>query len=168
MTVITRSIKFVLLLSGCLLFSASAWSAAVSAPAPDFTLKQLDGKNLKLSELAGNVVLINFWASWCGPCVKEMPLLNKIHNKYNPLGFTVLGVNVEQNSDNARDFLAGNGVDFPILLDSKNQVTQQYEVIAMPTTVLVDRDGKIRFIHKGYKSGDEAQYRKMVKQLVRE
>lgn len=168
MVVIMRSIKCVLLLSACLLFSASAWSAAASEPAPDFTLKKLDGKNLKLSELTGNVVLINFWASWCGPCVKEMPLLNKIHKKYEPLGFTVLGVNVEQDSDNARAFLASNGVDFPILLDSKNQVTQQYDVIAMPTTVLVDRDGKIRFVHKGYKSGDEAQYRKMVKELVRE
>ncbi|NNE64659.1 MAG: TlpA family protein disulfide reductase [Gammaproteobacteria bacterium] len=163
-----RSIKCALLLSACLLFSASAWSAAASEPAPDFTLKKLDGKNLKLSELTGNVVLINFWASWCGPCVKEMPLLNKIHKKYEPLGFTVLGVNVEQDSDNARAFLASNGVDFPILLDSKNLVTQQYDVIAMPTTVLVDRDGKIRFVHKGYKSGDEAQYRKMVKELVRE
>ncbi|MCP4433861.1 MAG: TlpA family protein disulfide reductase [Gammaproteobacteria bacterium] len=168
MIVIRRSIKIVLLLASCLVFSVSAWSASTSNPAPNFTLKSLSGKNLKLSELAGNVVLINFWASWCGPCLKEMPLLNEIHNKYEPLGFTVLGVNVEQNSDSAKDFLAGNGVDFPILLDNQNRVSKLYDVVAMPTTVLVDRDGNMRFLHKGYKPGDEAQYRKMVKKLVRE
>ena len=168
MTEITRSINLALLLACCLLFSMPAWSVEASGPAPDFTLKQLDGKNLKLSELTGKVVLINFWASWCGPCVKEMPMLNELYKKYQPLGFTVLGVNVEQNSDNARDFLAKNKVDFPILLDSRNEVTQQYKVIAMPTTVFVDRDGNMRFIHMGYKSGDEDKYREMVKSLVRE
>lgn len=163
-----RYLNIGLLVLGSLLLSMPAWSAAVSGPAPNFTLKSLDGKNLKLSEMAGNVVLINFWASWCGPCLQEMPLLNKIHKKYEPLGFTVLGVNVEENSSNARAFLADRGVEFPVLLDTKNQVSKMYDVIAMPTTVLVDRDGNMRFLHKGYKSGDEAQYRKMVKKLVRE
>jgi len=97
-----------------------------------------------------------------------MPLLNAIHQKYEPLGFTVLGVNVEENSTNARAFLAERGVDFPILLDSKNQVSKLYNVIAMPTTVVVDRDGNMRFLHQGYKAGDEKEYRKMVKKLVRE
>ncbi|MCP4490863.1 MAG: TlpA family protein disulfide reductase [Gammaproteobacteria bacterium] len=160
--------KIILLLSGSLLLSYPAWSATVSGPAPNFTLKSLSGKNLKLSELAGNVVLINFWASWCGPCLQEMPLLNAIHKKYEPLGFTVLGVNVEEQSDKARTFLADRGVDFPILLDNENQVSKLYDVVAMPTTVVVDRDGNMRFLHKGYKPGDEAQYRKMVKKLVRE
>lgn len=143
-------------------------AAEVSGRAPDFTLKQLKGSNLKLSELTGSVVLINFWASWCGPCREEMPLLNALHKKYEPLGFTVLGVNVEEQVANAEGFLDKFPVDFPILLDNKNQVSKLYEVIAMPTTVVVDRDGNMRYLHQGYQSGDEAKYRKMVKKLVRE
>jgi len=143
-------------------------AAELNSPAPDFTLKSLSGKNLKLSEMSGNVVLINFWASWCGPCREEMPLLNALHSKYEALGFTVLGINVEEDVNGANSFLDNFPVDFPILLDSSNEVSKQYKVIAMPTTVLVDRDGNMRFLHEGYKSGDEAKYRQMVKNLVRE
>jgi thiol-disulfide isomerase/thioredoxin len=123
---------------------------------------------MKLSEMTGNVVLINFWASWCGPCREEMPLLNALHKKYQALGFTVLGVNVEEDTNKARAFLKDFPVDFPILLDTTNQVSKQYEVLAMPTTVVVDRDGNMRYLHKGYKPGDEEKYSKMVKKLVRE
>lgn len=143
-------------------------AAAVKGPAPNFTLKSLNGKNLKLSEMRGNVVLINFWASWCGPCRQEMPLLNALHKKYEPLGFTVLGVNVEEKTGDARGFLGNFPVDFPVLLDSSNKVSKLYDVVAMPTTVVVDRDGNMRFLHKGYKPGDEKEYRKMVKKLIRE
>ncbi len=143
-------------------------AASLKGQAPNFTLKSLGGNNLKLSEMTGNVVLINFWASWCGPCREEMPLLNDLHKKYEPLGFTVLGVNVEEDAKNARGFLKNFPVDFPVLLDNKNQVSKKYNVIAMPTTVVVDRDGNMRFLHQGYKPGDEEKYRKMVKKLVRE
>ena len=145
-----------------------AGAAAVKGPAPNFTLKSMNGKNLKLSEMTGNVVLINFWASWCGPCREEMPLLNALHKKYAPLGFTVLGVNVEEQLDGARGFLSNVPVDFPILLDNENKVSKQYKVVAMPTTVVVDRDGNMRYLHEGYKPGDEKKYQKMVKKLVRE
>lgn len=143
-------------------------AAEIGKTAPDFTLKSLTGPNLKLSEMTGNVVLVNFWASWCGPCRQEMPLLNALHNKYEPLGFTVLGVNVEEDINAAKGFLKNFPVDFPVLLDNTNQVSKLYKVIAMPTTVLVDRDGNMRYLHQGYKSGDEAKYREMVKKLVRE
>jgi thiol-disulfide isomerase/thioredoxin len=159
------------LLTACLISLmciSLAGAATVKGPAPNFTLKSMGGKNLKLSEMTGNVVLINFWASWCGPCREEMPLLNALHKKYQPLGFTVLGVNVEENVDGARSFLKNVPVDFPILLDNTNEVSKQYKVVAMPTTVLVDRDGNMRFLHKGYKPGDEKKYRQMIKKLIRE
>ena len=148
--------------------TGTAQAATVNQAAPNFTLKSMSGKNLKLSELAGNVVMLNFWASWCGPCRKEMPLLNGLHNKYEKLGFVVLGVNVEQEQKLAKSFLSDTPVDFPILFDAANQVSKAYDVIAMPTTVMIDRNGKVRYIHKGYKSGDEKKYKKMVKKLVRE
>jgi len=160
--------NYLLVLACLIAWAGSAESASISGPAPNFTLKSLTGKNIKLSELTGNVVLVNFWASWCAPCRQEMPLLNAIHNKYEPLGFTVVGVNVEEQVANARAFITERPVDFPILLDSKNQVSKLYNVIAMPTTVVIDRDGNMRFLHQGYQSGDEAEYRKMVKKLVRE
>ena len=149
-------------------FFTQVQAAELDKPAPDFTLKTMSGKNLKLSEQAGDVVLVNFWASWCGPCRKEMPLLNDLHNKYKALGFSVWGVNVEEQSAQAKSFIDSSPVDFPILLDNTNKVSKLYNVIAMQTTVIVDRNGNLRYEHKGYQAGDEKIYRKMVKKLVRE
>ena len=144
-------------------------SPLIDEPVPDVGIRLLDSPDeFRLSDYRGNIVVVNFWASWCGPCREEMPLLNELHKKYEPLGFTVLGVNVEEDARNARGFLKNFPVDFPVVLDNKNQVSKKYNVIAMPTTVVVDRDGNVRFLHKGYKSGDEEKYRKMVKKLVRE
>jgi peroxiredoxin len=142
--------------------------AALDSPAPDFTLKSASGENIKLSELRGQVVLINFWASWCGPCRQEMPLLDQMYQKYGPLGFTLLGVNVEQDSADAQRMLKDTPVTFPILFDAQNQVSKLYDVTAMPSTVLVDRDGKVRFMHKGYQPGYEDEYQTQIRALVRE
>ncbi len=151
-----------------LLVAAPLQAKNANGPAPDFTLKTMDGRNMKLSELAGNVVMINFWASWCAPCRVEMPKLNDLYNKYKDLGFVLLGVNVEQQEKPPRNFLQKRPVDFPILLDKGNDVSKLYHVIAMPTTVLVDRSGNMRYIHQGYKEGDEKKYKKMIKKLLRE
>lgn len=154
----------------CLFLAVNIAHAGESkkVPAPDFTLKSMSGSNVRLSELKGDVILLNFWASWCGPCRTEMPLLNKLHNKYKGIGFTVLGVNVEESNTAAIDFLDENKVSFPILWDSKNEVSKQYSVSAMPTTVMIDRDGQVRYIHKGFQDGDERIYKKVIKKLVRE
>ncbi|WP_455198352.1 TlpA family protein disulfide reductase [Kaarinaea lacus] len=140
----------------------------VSGPAPDFTLKSRSGENLKLSEYRGDVVMINFWASWCGPCRQEMPLLEEIYQKYSDLGFELLAVNVEEDSSKADDLLRDVRVTFPILFDNTNKVSKLYKVVAMPSTVIVDRDGNIRYLHKGYLPGYEEEYRKQVKELIRE
>jgi len=161
-------IRWSLMLLLCCGITANASAQATQTMAPDFTLKSITGANLKLSELRGKVVLINFWASWCGPCRQEMPVLNELYQHYRPLDFTVLGVNVEQNSDNAKSLLKDVSVSFPILFDNNNKVSKLYNVKGMPSTVLVDRDGNIRYVHMGYQPGTEAEYQSKIRALIRE
>lgn len=143
-------------------------AAEMKKPAPDFTLKSRSGKNLRLSDFRGQVVMLNFWASWCGPCRQEMPLLEEMSKKYSRLGFTLLGVNVDEDSSKGLKLLEKIPVTFPILFDNKSEVSEMLNVDAMPTTYLIDRDGNIRFHHRGYKPGYEQSYEKQIKQLVRE
>lgn len=163
----TTKCKIILLLATLFLFN-SAYAGNLSGKAPDFTLKSNQGTNLKLSEQRGDVVMINFWASWCGPCRQEMPLLDAMYKKYKKLGFTIWGVNIEPDSSSANKLLKDVPVSFPILFDTANKVSKQYNVTAMPSTVLVDRNGNLRYLHKGYKPGYENEYRKQVKKLLRE
>jgi len=152
----------------CAALAGGAAAAAASGPAPGFTLPARSGGQLSLASLRGQVVLINFWATWCGPCRQEMPLLEQIYQRYRGLGFTLLGVNVEEDSAELEQFLRDTPVSFPVLLDQGNDVSRLYEVTAMPSTVIVDRKGEIRFIHYGYKPGTESQYQDQVRALIRE
>lgn len=162
----TAQMVTTLLIGALLIVPVSA--GGMSGTAPDFTLKSNSGKNLRLSEYRGEVVLINFWASWCGPCRQEMPLLDELHKRYEALGFTVLGVNVEEDSSAARKLLEDMPVSFPVLFDEQSTVSREYDIVAMPSTVLVDRDGKVRYLHKGYKPGLEVVYNEQVRELIRE
>jgi peroxiredoxin len=156
-----------LLLLGSFLFHATA-GAATTAVAPDFALKSRTGENLKLSEFRGDVVMINFWASWCGPCRQEMPLLDTLYKRYSQLGFTLLGVNVEEDSKAAEVMLKDVPVSFHVLFDNQNKVSKLYDVNAMPTTIIIDRDGKVRHVHKGFQPGYELEYEKQIKALILE
>jgi len=164
-------VSFRLALAGLLLAGASAASAAGPAPggpAPDFTLRTLDGKNLRLQEQRGKVVLVNFWATWCAPCRQEMPLLDQMYQKYKGAGFTLLGVNVDDDSKNAAAVAGKLGVNFPVLFDSDKTVSKLYDLNSMPSTLLIDRDGRVRFMHRGYQSGYEATYEKQIRELLKE
>jgi peroxiredoxin len=151
-----------------LALSTSAHAVGLKDSAPDFTLKSLEGSNLRLEEYRGQVVLINFWASWCGPCRQEMPLLDRLHHRYEDTGFAVLGVNVEGEAAPAQEIVDKTNVTFPILIDDGQKVSELYNLQAMPSTVVIDRDGVVRYIHLGYKPGDEAKYVEVVKKLIRE
>ena len=145
-----------------------ALAVTPSGPAPKFQLPSMAGPTVNLDQYKGQVVMINFWASWCGPCRQEMPLLEKMHAKYKPMGFTMLGVNVEPDSNLAVNWLKTTPVTFPILFDTKSEVSKLYNVMGMPSTVIIDRKGNLRWLHRGYKPGDEEQYLNQIRALVRE
>src|SRR5271154_186189 len=148
--------------------SAIAAGGDVSGPAPSFTLTTLTGQPGGLGEYKGQVVMVNFWATWCGPCQQEMPLLDQMYKKYKPAGFTLIGVNVDKESPAVKELLARKPVSFPVLLDPANQVSKAYHVDEMPSSVIIDRKGQIRYVHRGYKPGDENQYQDLIRKLIRE
>ena len=118
--------------------------------APDFTLKDADGKSVRLSDYKGKVVLLNFWATWCGPCKLEIPWFIEFESKHKDQGFAVLGVSMDEDGWNVvRPFLADLGVNYRTLLGT-NMVAQQFGgVEALPTSFVIDREGKIASTHVG-------------------
>jgi len=149
-------------------FTAIAKMPAVGTLAPDFTLRSSSGKNLKLSEYRGHVVLINFWATWCAPCREELPHLNRLYKQYQRAGFVIFGVNIDDKPAGARAMAQHIRLAFPVLFDSAKMASKLYDVDSMPATLIVDRDGKIRYVHRGYKAGVEKEYEAMVREILKQ
>lgn len=148
--------------------SGIASSGLAGQKAPDFVLKSATGENLRLREYRGDVVMINFWATWCGPCRQEMPLLDELYGRYRRVGFRLLGVNIDDDSRRAMAMADELGVTFPVLFDEDKQVSKLYQVEAMPMTLLLDREGTVRHVHHGYKPGYEQKYLNEIRALLRE
>jgi peroxiredoxin len=163
--------KFLMCLSASValvLISGLAQSAITpSTTAPDFTLRTMSGPNQRLQEQRGRVVMINFWATWCGPCRQEMPHLNKLYDKYRTAGFVLYGVNVDEDLRLATEVAQKLNIKFPVLLDTEKKVSKLYDLNTMPSTVLIDRDGKVRYIHHGYRAGYEDTYDKQIRELLK-
>ena len=117
---------------------------ALGHPAPEFTLPTLDGELLALSDLQGQPVVLNFWATWCGPCRAEMPELQRLHEQLGPAGVVVLGVNQQESIQDVASYRQDLGVDFPTVLDQRLGVSREYAVNSLPTTFFIDREGTIR------------------------
>jgi peroxiredoxin len=161
----------VLALLATALLSATAVQAAkglIGDSAPDFALRSSLGENLRLSEHRGQVVMLNFWATWCGPCRQEMPLLDEIYSRYQPAGFSLLAINLDNDTADALEMAKSLGVDFPLLFDEDKNVSKLYDIRAMPVTVLIDRDGQVRHVHQGYRPGYESRYVEELRGLLRE
>ncbi len=165
-----KGLKSPLLGAILLIFTASglASSSLEGQVAPDFVLKSATGENLRLSEFRGDVVMINFWATWCGPCRQEMPLLDDLYGRYQRVGFSLLGVNIDDDSRRAMKMVQELGISFPVLFDESKEVSKLYAVEAMPVTILVDREGRVRHVHHGYKPGYEEKYLTEIRSLLRE
>lgn len=156
--------------ASALLLCAGLASAApaIGSAAPDFTLRALEGSNTRLQEQRGKVVLVNFWATWCTPCRQEMPHLSRLSDKYSASGLVLLGVNVDDDTRNAADVAKKLKVSFPVLLDTDKRVSRLYDLNTMPSTLLIDRNGRVRYFHRGYQDGYEATYEKQIRELLKE
>ena len=165
-----KGLKSIVLGALLSVFAVSTMAASDLAGqlAPDFALKSATGENLRLSEYRGDVVMINFWATWCGPCRQEMPLLDELFNRYERVGFNLLGVNIDDDSRRAMQMVEDLGISFPVLFDDTKAVSKLYQVEAMPVTVIVDREGTVRYVHHGYKPGYEEYYLTEIRTLLRE
>ena len=164
-----------IVLAGSLILSAvSATTSIGAAPtllgkdAPDFVLKATDGRNLRMSEFRGQVVMVNFWARWAGDSRQEMPALDRINTTYSRAGLVVLGVSVDEDLDRAREFAAAMKVSYPMMFDTGSSIGRDYLLQKMPMTILVDRAGVVRYTNVGFKRGDERAYLDHIRELLRE
>jgi thiol-disulfide isomerase/thioredoxin len=139
--------------------SAKRGAALLGNPAANFSLPDLSGQSHSLASMRGKVVLLDFWASWCGPCRRSMPHIEALHREYGPRGLVVLGVNSET-AAKAKDYLQANGFTFPTLVDNGGNVGQQFQVSGIPTTVLIDRSGRVSAYLVG--AGSEGRLRAAV------
>jgi peroxiredoxin len=124
--------------------------------APDFELPDLEGNTKKLTDYQGKVVVLNFWATWCGPCVREMPMFQEYQDRYPDMA--LLGVDEEESPETVRDFLQKMGLTYTILLDEKAELGQSLRVNYLPTTFFIDEQGEIRFRHFGILNEDQLTY----------
>lgn len=144
--------------------------AAVEAGsrAPELNARTLDGERLRMRDLRGKVVIVDFWASWCEPCKEELPVLDRLYQRYGDQGLVVVGVSVDRTERNARGFLRRNSVSFPIIHDADHAIAGRYSPPTMPSSYIVDRRGVIRHVHQGFRSGDAARIEREVRALLQD
>ncbi len=151
------------------LFATASLAEHLEQVSSACALTTLDGKPAHdLQELKGKVVYMDFWASWCPPCVQSFPFLNQLDHELKDKGLHVIGINLDEKIADAEDFLAKNPVDFSIVADPSKQCAKGLEVMAMPTSYLIDRKGNIRHIHQGFRPGETEELRALITQLVME
>lgn len=128
------------LVTGCHLSGAT-----VGKIAPDFTLTDLDGDTVNLSDLRGIPVMLNFWATWCGPCRNEMPYIQEIYEQWQDRGLVIFAINQGEDFPKVYQFMQSNNLSFPVLLDTNGNVSSKYEIRGIPTTFFIDEDGIIQW-----------------------
>jgi cytochrome c biogenesis protein CcmG, thiol:disulfide interchange protein DsbE len=152
---------------------AALWLSSLPASAldagakmPEIGLTDLSGKTVNVASLAGKVVVIDFWATWCAPCKEELPVLQKLYKKYAAQGLVVVGVSVDKDAANIPSFLKKLGVTFPVVHDANHQVSGRYQPPRMPSSYIVDRKGIVRYVHGGFRADDAAVFEKQIKELL--
>ena len=129
---------------------------------------EFEQKNMSLDQFKGKVIYLDFWASWCVPCVKSMPILNRLRNEYHKNGFEIVAINVDEKYQEAINFLSIINVDYPILHDKHQEVTKLYKINVFPTGIIIDSKGKVIVVHQGFKPNDVNFIEAIVQKLIAE
>lgn len=149
----------------------SAWfiASAFSVPVQAVSLTELEGSPFATEQqMQGKVVLVDFWASWCGPCRKSFPWLNQLQQKHGAQGLVILAVNEDQDRQEAQRFLAAYPANFAVLYDQQGALAEKYQLSGMPGSYLIDKKGTIRFVHRGFKQATLAEYEAQIDHLLAE
>jgi thiol-disulfide isomerase/thioredoxin len=154
-------------LAVCALAASPAGATKPGDRAHDFSLPSVDGKTITLSDLKGAVVVVDFWASWCGPCKKELPALDRLAAKYSGK-VVILAVNIDKERKKATAFLSQAKVSTAtVLLDPEGKVAAAYDVPTMPSSYVVDTHGIVKHVQAGFKSGDEEAIEDKIRELMK-
>ena len=156
----------IMLILGITMLACGSREGTKQADNPDFTLQALDGVEYKLSELKGQVVVIDFWATWCPPCRNSIPAFIRLYNKYREQGFTILGIGLDDEQA-LRDFSKQMQIPYPILIGN-NEIAKAYQVTGIPKTIFLDKEGKIRKSQTGFAPELEAQFDQFIRSLLEE
>lgn len=143
-------------------------ACALAAEAPDLAFSDEAGRTLRLADFKGRVVLLDFWASWCLPCRVSFPAVDALHKELGPRGFAAVAINVDEQRKNADSFLGARPHTMPVVFDPKGRAAEAYALAAMPSALVLDRSGQVRFRHMGYTEKTIGQYRTEVLQLLKE
>lgn len=139
----------------------------VDRPVPECELTTLNGEPASgLQSMKGDVLYVDFWASWCPPCIQSFPFLDQLQKEYGAQGLRVMGVNLDEAVVDAEKFLSDYPVGFTIVADPSKQCAKDFDVIAMPSSYLIDRTGVVRYIHRGFRPGETKELRLIVEQLL--
>jgi peroxiredoxin len=152
----------------CIWAGSLAAAATIGDQAPDFRLPTLSGEEVGLEAFKGEVVLLNFWASWCEPCHEELPAFESIHQKYRDRGFQVVGISIDKKKENAQKMVDELHLSFSVLLDPNTVIIRRYLGRSMPTSYLIDRKGQVREVIFGYNKRKLPQLEKSIVGLLDE
>jgi peroxiredoxin len=149
-----------------LLVASVALAVEPGARAPELGANDLGGNRVTLESLRGSVVIVDFWASWCEPCADSMPVLESLYTRFRADGLRVVGVSQDRSADNIAPFLRRHPVTFPIIHDAGNAIAGRYAPPTMPTSYLIDREGVVRHVHRGFRAGDADAIEREVRELL--